>query len=240
MKVYQTTRAGVQSGRLHRHIRHDGRRQHVLGSRAHKIGVKVHEVRHEGAGLGMADGYARITHTPGVATATCGPGRDAARDRFRDRRARRVRRSSRSAANRRPPTRNMPSVSTSRSFADACESRFRAASFGRSGRRRRAQGVLSGEAREPPDHALLPDGHPAEELRGRRRPYKPSSDVVHARRRASGCESARTRGRYRRASKKPVIVVGRGAQWAGAGEAVLKLADRIGALIATTLLTKPG
>ena len=43
-------------------------------SELHKLGVKVHEVRHEGAGLGMADGWARVTHTPGVATATCGPG----------------------------------------------------------------------------------------------------------------------------------------------------------------------
>src|SRR5690606_14685007 len=40
----------------------------------HKLGIKVHEVRHEGAGLGMADGYARTTRQPGVATATCGPG----------------------------------------------------------------------------------------------------------------------------------------------------------------------
>ena len=39
-----------------------------------KLGVKLLEVRHEGAGLGMADGWARVTHTPGVATATCGPG----------------------------------------------------------------------------------------------------------------------------------------------------------------------
>src|ERR1041384_1347135 len=39
-----------------------------------RMGVKVHEVRHEGAGLGMADGWARATHTPGVCTATCGPG----------------------------------------------------------------------------------------------------------------------------------------------------------------------
>ena len=44
-------------------------------SELHKIGgVKVHEVRHEGAGLGMADGYARTKQEPGVATATCGPG----------------------------------------------------------------------------------------------------------------------------------------------------------------------
>src|SRR5207237_9683272 len=37
-------------------------------------GVKMLEVRHEGAGLGMADGWARVTRTPGVATTTCGPG----------------------------------------------------------------------------------------------------------------------------------------------------------------------
>ena len=40
----------------------------------HNLGVKVHEVRHEGAGLGMADGWARATRQVGVATATCGPG----------------------------------------------------------------------------------------------------------------------------------------------------------------------
>jgi acetolactate synthase I/II/III large subunit len=39
-----------------------------------KLGVELVEVRHEGAGLGMADGWARATHTPGVCTATCGPG----------------------------------------------------------------------------------------------------------------------------------------------------------------------
>src|ERR671912_2602850 len=39
-----------------------------------KLGVKLIEVRHEVAGLGMADGWARATHTPGVASATCGPG----------------------------------------------------------------------------------------------------------------------------------------------------------------------
>jgi thiamine pyrophosphate-dependent acetolactate synthase large subunit-like protein len=37
-------------------------------------GVNMLEVRHEGAGLGMADGWARATRTVGVGTATCGPG----------------------------------------------------------------------------------------------------------------------------------------------------------------------
>src|SRR5918911_1677829 len=37
-------------------------------------GVNCVEVRHEGVGMGMADGWARHTQAPGVATATCGPG----------------------------------------------------------------------------------------------------------------------------------------------------------------------
>ena len=37
-------------------------------------GVNLWETRHEGVGLGMADGWARHTHTAGVCTATCGPG----------------------------------------------------------------------------------------------------------------------------------------------------------------------
>src|SRR5271154_775242 len=39
-----------------------------------KYGVKQYDVRHEGAGLAMADGMARITGQPGVCTATSGPG----------------------------------------------------------------------------------------------------------------------------------------------------------------------
>ena len=42
--------------------------------RMHQVGIKVHECRHEGAALGMADGYARATRNPGVATCTHGPG----------------------------------------------------------------------------------------------------------------------------------------------------------------------
>ena len=39
-------------------------------------------------------------------------------------------------------------------------------------------------------------------------------------------------------AKKPVIVVGRGAIWSGAGDAVLKVGERIGGLIATSLRAK--
>jgi thiamine pyrophosphate-dependent acetolactate synthase large subunit-like protein len=39
-----------------------------------KLGIQFMEVRHEGFGLGMADGWARATRNVGVASATCGPG----------------------------------------------------------------------------------------------------------------------------------------------------------------------
>jgi thiamine pyrophosphate-dependent acetolactate synthase large subunit-like protein len=37
-------------------------------------GVRVYNARHEGGALGMADGWARATGQPGIATTTCGPG----------------------------------------------------------------------------------------------------------------------------------------------------------------------
>ena len=40
----------------------------------HQRGVKLYDVRYEGAGLFMADGWARATNQVGVATATDGPG----------------------------------------------------------------------------------------------------------------------------------------------------------------------
>src|SRR5207244_11339731 len=39
-------------------------------------------------------------------------------------------------------------------------------------------------------------------------------------------------------AKHPVVLVGRGAKWSGVGAAVKKLAGRIGALIATSLMAK--
>ena len=72
-------------------------------------------------------------------------------------------------------------------------------------------------------------------------------DDDRTRRPRRSCRSAHPVPRWRVASKrarrssrraKPVIVAGRGASWSGAGEAMLKLAERIGALVATSLMAK--
>jgi len=39
-----------------------------------RLGIRYVQVRHEQGAVGMADGYARATGKPGVATTTLGPG----------------------------------------------------------------------------------------------------------------------------------------------------------------------
>jgi thiamine pyrophosphate-dependent acetolactate synthase large subunit-like protein len=88
MKVYQRLAQAFQAEGVTATFGMMGDGNMFWVSELHKLGIKVHEVRHEGAGLGMADGWARITRTPGVATATCGPASSRPRGCWWSRRAR--------------------------------------------------------------------------------------------------------------------------------------------------------
>jgi thiamine pyrophosphate-dependent acetolactate synthase large subunit-like protein len=68
--------------------------------------------------------------------------------------------------------------------------------------------------------------------------YQPSSKFFAAERIQPNTNSLERAADIIASSKKPVIIVGRGAMWSGAGDAVLKLGERIGALIATSLMAK--
>jgi len=203
-------------------------------SELYKIGVKMHEVRHEGAGLGMADGWARVTRNPGVATATCGPG------------VTQLASALVTAARARSPLvafcGEHPSVDDEylqyldqSRFAAACESGFvRIASPDTvDDSVRKAFYLARLESR--PILLSAPMDIQQKEFDDDD-PYRPSTTLfspgaVHP------DEGALERAaEVIAASRKPVIVVGRGARWAGAGEAVLRLGERIGALIATTLM----
>ncbi|MFM9884674.1 MAG: thiamine pyrophosphate-binding protein [Burkholderiales bacterium] len=206
-------------------------------SELHKLGVKVHEVRHEGAGLGMADGWARITHTPGVATATCGPGvTQLASALVTASRAE----SPLVAFVGESPTNDDEYVQRfdQGRFAAACETGFvrLATPDGTDDAVRKAFYLAKLENR--PIMLSAPMDIQQMNFEDGDEPYKPSSTLF-----SRGVTHPDTQVLARAAdiiagSKKPVIIVGRGAQWAGAGDAVLKLADRIGALIATTLMVK--
>ncbi len=202
-----------------------------------KLGVKMFEVRHEGAGLGMADGWARVTRTPGVATATCGPG------------VSQLATALLTAARASSPLVAFVGEHPSNDdeynqrldnarFAAGCETGFIRLNTPDSvdDTVRKAFYLAKLESRPimlsaPMDvqQMTFDDGDEA---------YQPSSTLMPLRAVHPDPVALEKAADIIAASRKPVIIAGRGAVWSGAGEAVTRLGDRIGALIATTLMAK--
>jgi thiamine pyrophosphate-dependent acetolactate synthase large subunit-like protein len=202
-----------------------------------RLGVKIHEVRHEGAGLGMADGFARTTRTPGVATATCGPGVTQL--------ATALVTASRAHSPLVAFCGEAPTVDDEYTqyldqsrFAAACESGFvrLVAPDQADDVVRKAFYLAKTENR--PVMLSCPMDIQQKEFEDDDEEYKPSSTLFTRGAVHPDAKTLEQAADLCAGAKKPVIIVGRGAQWAGAGPAVLKLGDRIGALILTTLLTK--
>ncbi len=200
-------------------------------------GVNLWEVRHEGVGLGMADGWARHTHTPGVCTATCGPGVTQLATGFVT-----------AARAQSPvvafvgefPRRDQDYVQKfdQGPFAAACEA-----------------GFVRIETPEYTDEAIRKAFYLA---KTESRPimlsapmdvqqakfedddaYVPSSTLFPSPRLVRPDAQALEQAADAIAkAKKPVIVAGRGAIWSGAGDAIQSLAKRTGALVATSLRAK--
>jgi thiamine pyrophosphate-dependent acetolactate synthase large subunit-like protein len=194
------------------------------------------EVRHEGVGLGMADGWARATHQTGVCTATCGPG------------VTQLATALVTAARAESPivafVGEYPNTDQDYGqrldqarFAAACESGFVriATPEGTDAAVRKAFYMARMESRPvllsaPMDTQQKP--FPDDE------PYKPSATMLPTRVLYPNPEAIEEAARIVAESKKTVIVAGRGALWSGAGDAILKLAKRTGALLATSLQAK--
>src|SRR5262245_35791981 len=202
----------------------------------HNLGVQRLEVRDEGAGLGMADGWARSTHTPGVATATCGPGVTQLATALVT--ASRAGSAVVAFCGEAPSTdEEYAQAYNQPRFAEACESNFV----------QLLSPDLADEAVRKAFYLAKLESRPVMlscpmDIQQKNfdddEPYKPSSEFF-----TRGAVHPDAKALERAAdiianAKKPVIIVGRGAQWAGAGPAVLKLGERIGALLMTTLLTK--
>jgi len=202
-----------------------------------RLGVKIHEVRHEGAGLGMADGYARTTHTPGVATATCGPGVTQLATALVT--ASRAHSPLVAFCGEAPTTDDEYAQYLDQSrFAAACESGFVRLAVPDQADDVVRKAFYLAKSENRPVMLSCPMDIQQKTFEDDDEAYKPSSTLltrgaVHPDPKTLEQAAAMVAG-----AKKPVIVVGRGAQWAGAGPAVMKLGDRIGALILTTLLTK--
>jgi thiamine pyrophosphate-dependent acetolactate synthase large subunit-like protein len=203
----------------------------------HKIGgVKVHEVRHEGAGLGMADGYARTKQEPGIATATCGPGVSQLATAFVT--AARAHSPIVAFCGEYPLTDPEYTQYLDQSrFAEACEAGFvRLLNPDQTDEVVRKAFYLAKTERRPIMLSCPMDVQ--QKNFDDDEPYRPTTDFYNPGKVQPNPAQLERAADLIASAKHPVIVVGRGAQWAGAGPAVLKLGERIGALIATSLLAK--
>jgi thiamine pyrophosphate-dependent acetolactate synthase large subunit-like protein len=201
-----------------------------------KIGVELVEVRHEGAGLGMADGWARATHKPGVASTTCGPGTTQLATAFVV------------AARAESPLvafcGEHPTADDgynqrfdNRGFAAACETGFVRLNSPESVDDVVRKAFYTAQLESKPVMLSCPMDLQQKNV-DEDEPYQPSSTILPKRAAGPDAEAVKRAVELISKAKRPVIVAGRGARWSGAGDAILKLADRSGALIATSLMAK--
>jgi acetolactate synthase I/II/III large subunit len=201
-----------------------------------RLGASVYEVRHEGAGLAMADGWARVDGAPGVATTTNGPG------------VSQLATTLLVAARARTPLvvfcgetslgddSAMQGLDQSR-FAAACETgfvrllkaedAFEVVQRAFYQARHESRPIMISAPMDIQQQAFDDEDEyvPSTVLLRREKPYPNPAAIAEAADIIAG-------------SSRPVIIVGRGAMASGAGEETLALARTTGALVATTLMAK--
>jgi thiamine pyrophosphate-dependent acetolactate synthase large subunit-like protein len=199
-------------------------------------GVRMIEVRHEGAGLGMADGWARATHDVGVCTATCGPGVSQL--------ATALVTASRASS---PlvafvgefPTNDQEYVQRfdQSRFAEACEAGFVRLTSADVADDVARQAFYLAKTESRPIMLSCPMDIQQRDFEDDE-PYKPSSALLPHSTVAPNPAAITQAADLIANSKMPVVLVGRGAIWSGAGDAVIALAERIGGVISTSLMAK--
>lgn len=197
-------------------------------------GVAIYDVRHEGAGLAMADGWARVTGEPGVCSPTSGPG------------TAQLATTLVVASRAQTPLvafcgdvdegdRQNAQHFDQRRFAEACEAGYvRVTSpAGAQDAVREAFARARGESR--PIMLSAAQDLQLEEFPG-------DGAYVAARREeeraAPDRRSLEAAAAALAASERPVMILGRGAVRAGAAKVVPRIAERIGAVLMTTLHAK--
>jgi acetolactate synthase I/II/III large subunit len=199
------------------------------------LGVRLYECRHEGAALGIADGMARITGQPGVVTTTCGPG------------TAQIATTALVAARARTPLvafcgeaplsdpEYVQHLDQAR-FAAACELGYFQVSTANGALEATQRAFYQARAESRPVMLSVPMDIQQMTIDDDDYDYKPSFDLLTQELVYPNPLAVSAAADAIASSERPVIVVGRGAMASGAGEAVLALAENIGAIIATTLL----
>jgi acetolactate synthase I/II/III large subunit len=236
MKVFQAlARAFVSEGTTDVFGMMGDANMHWMNDLAQR-GVRLFEVRHEGSGLGMADGWARTAGRPGVVTATSGPGTS------------QLATSMLAASRARTPLiafcgetargdEGAVQYLDQRRFAAAIECGFVHVARGDLAEDAVQRAFYLARTQSRPVMLSAPADVQLEEYQ-EGKGYVPSSELIGTARLSPDPARIRAAASIIEASSRVVIIAGRGARRAGAAEEVLRLQEQTGALLATTLQAK--
>ncbi|MGX7678322.1 thiamine pyrophosphate-binding protein [Jatrophihabitans sp. DSM 45814] len=196
-------------------------------------GVRLYDVRHEGAGLAMADGFARVSGQPGVVTTTSGPG------------TAQLATTMIVASRAQTPLvafcgdsawgKESPQAMNSERFAAAIECGYVRVTSAENTFEGVQKAFYLARTEQRPIMLTAASNVQQEEF-DELDEYRTSTDLLVAPRLYPDPEAIERIADLVTSSQRPVIIVGRGAMASGAGEAIVKLATRTGALVATSLL----
>ena len=198
-------------------------------------GVRLYSARHEAAAVAMADGYARVSGRVGVATVTWGPGLTQIGTSLMV-----------AARNRTPLVLLLPELPTGskndlqamdqRRFVEACRTRYLLLSRPDSLAEDIAEAFYAAQVQPGPVALAFPVDLLEHELEWDFE-YLPAAKYVapHA---GAEADSVEWLVDQLLTSQRPVIIGGRGAKTSGARDEIVRVADGVGALLATSLQAK--
>lgn len=198
--------------------------------------LDIYSARNEAGAAAMADGYFRATGQVGVATVTCGPGLT------------QVGTSLMAAARNRssivviigeipPGDKNGLQMMDQRRFVEACSARFHTITKPDNVAEEMAEAFFAARVHRCPVVFNLPIDLQEKTLDWDW-DYRPSIDFVPRQNDVASDEALNVLVEKLIRAERPVIIGGRGARLSGARPAIVELADRIGALLATSLQGK--
>ncbi|MFJ8796149.1 thiamine pyrophosphate-binding protein [Streptomyces sp. NPDC102487] len=200
-------------------------------------GVRLYEVRHEGSGLGMADGWARGSGQPGVVTTTSGPG------------VSQLATSMLCASRAGTPLvafcgetplgdEGATQYLDQRRFAAAIECEFIQVTRPENAQEAVRNAFYLARTKSRPVMISAPFDVQVAEMDDYDENYVPSTALIETSRLLPDPARIESACDLIQNAKRVVIIAGRGARKAESGEEVLALQERTGALLATTLQAK--
>jgi acetolactate synthase-1/2/3 large subunit len=198
--------------------------------------IKAYNARHESMAVSMADGYARTTGRVGVAMVTCGPGLTQCGTSliaaFRGRTPVVL-----IAGEIKPGAKNKTQSMDQKRFVEASYARFHTVTSLDNMAEEIAEAFYTARVHRVPVVLNLPMDLQEDEIDWDYE-YRPSTDFLPPRVDAPNAAALGAVIEKLIAAERPVIIAGRGAMAAKAKDAIIELAERTGALLATSLQGK--